>query len=111
MTKRHRVVNYDNKRFYNKGLKSVSSGLYYKTITIVIDAPSVVKSDAPNCNITFDDTRSVDYDRNSFIIQATGDNLLKPFFYYLRKYQPKGSMCEIENLSLAIPLTYRSVLV
>ncbi len=38
---------------------------------IVIDAPSVVKSDAPNCSVTFDDTRSVDYDRNSFIIQAT----------------------------------------
>jgi hypothetical protein len=29
------------------------SGLYYKTITIVIDAPSVVKSDAPNCSITY----------------------------------------------------------
>jgi hypothetical protein len=53
LTKRHRVVNYDNKRFYNKGLKSVSSGLYYKTITIVIDAPSVFKSDAPNCSVTY----------------------------------------------------------
>jgi hypothetical protein len=29
------------------------SGLYYKTITIVIDAPSVVKSDAPNCSVTY----------------------------------------------------------
>jgi len=28
-------------------------GLYYKTIMIVIDAPSVVKSDAPNCSITY----------------------------------------------------------
>ncbi len=28
-------------------------GLYYKTITIVIDAPSVVKSDAPNCSVTY----------------------------------------------------------
>ncbi len=41
-----------------------TSGLYYKTITIIIDAPSVVKSDAPNCSVTFDNTRSVDYDRN-----------------------------------------------
>ncbi len=31
----------------------VTSGLYYKTITIVIDAPSVVKSDAPNCSVTY----------------------------------------------------------
>ncbi len=30
-----------------------TSGLYYKTITIVIDAPSVVKSDAPNCSVTY----------------------------------------------------------
>jgi hypothetical protein len=30
-----------------------SSGLYYKTITIVIDTPSVVKSDAPNCSVTY----------------------------------------------------------
>ncbi len=29
------------------------SGLYYKTITIVIDAPSVVKSDTPNCSVTY----------------------------------------------------------
>ena len=41
-----------------------SCGLYYKTITIVIDAPSVVKSDATIWSVTFDDTRSVDYDRN-----------------------------------------------
>jgi hypothetical protein len=30
-----------------------TSGLYYETITIVIDAPSVVKSDAPNCSVTY----------------------------------------------------------
>ena len=41
-----------------------TSGLYYKTITIVIDAPSVVKSEATIWSITFDNTRSVDYDRN-----------------------------------------------
>ncbi len=29
-------------------------------------------SDATIWSVTFDDTRSVDYDRNSFIIQATG---------------------------------------
>ncbi len=40
------------------------SGLYYKTITIVIDAPSVIKSDATIWSVTFDDTRSVDYDHN-----------------------------------------------
>jgi len=34
-------------------LNTVASGLYYKTITIVIDAPSVVKSDAPNCSVTY----------------------------------------------------------
>ena len=44
--------------------KGKSSGLYYKTITIVIDAPSVVKSDATIWSVTFDDTRSVNYDRN-----------------------------------------------
>ena len=33
--------------------KGIISGLYYKTITIVIDAPSVVKSDAPNCSVTY----------------------------------------------------------
>jgi hypothetical protein len=50
---------------------------------IVIDAPSVVKSDAPNCSVTFDDTRSVDYDRNSFIIQATGClNISQKLVYY-----------------------------
>jgi hypothetical protein len=31
-----------------------SHGLYYKTITIVINAPSVVKSDAPNCSVTLE---------------------------------------------------------
>jgi hypothetical protein len=46
--------------FYNVAL----SGLYYKTITIVIDAPSVVKSDATIWSITFEDTKSIDYDRN-----------------------------------------------
>jgi hypothetical protein len=56
-----------------------SSGLYYKTITIIIDAPSVVKSDAPNCSIIYgtgiineSHLRSSNDDRNSFIIQATG---------------------------------------
>ncbi len=39
-------------------------GLYYKTIMIVIDTPSVVKSDATNWSVTFYYTRSVDYDRN-----------------------------------------------
>jgi hypothetical protein len=39
-------------------------GLYYKTITIVIDAPSVIKSDATIWSVTFDNTRSVDYNRN-----------------------------------------------
>ncbi len=39
-------------------------GLYYKTITIIIDAPSVIKSDAPNCSFTFDAARGVIYDRN-----------------------------------------------
>ncbi len=29
-------------------------------------------SDATIWSVTFDDTRSVNYDRNSFIIQATG---------------------------------------
>ncbi len=29
-------------------------------------------SDATFWSVTFDDTRSVDYNRNSFIIQATG---------------------------------------
>jgi hypothetical protein len=29
-------------------------------------------SDATIWSVTFDDTRNVDYDRNSFIIQATG---------------------------------------
>jgi len=29
-------------------------------------------SDATIWSVTFDDTRSVDYDRNSYIIQATG---------------------------------------
>jgi hypothetical protein len=33
-------------------------------------------SDATIWSVTFDDTRSVDYDRNSFIIQATGLALL-----------------------------------
>ncbi len=45
-------------------LNYVTSGLYYKTITIVIDAPSVVKSESTIWSVTFDDTRSVDYDRN-----------------------------------------------
>jgi hypothetical protein len=31
-------------------------------------------SDSTIWSVTFDDTRSVDYDRNSFIIQATDDN-------------------------------------
>ncbi len=49
---------------------------YHKTtITIVIDDPlalaSVIKSDAPNCSVTYD--RHYD-DRNSFIIQATDHN-------------------------------------
>jgi hypothetical protein len=30
-----------------------TSGLYYKTIKIVIDAPSVIKSDAANCSVTY----------------------------------------------------------
>ncbi len=41
-------------------------------VTIVNDPSSGVKSDAPNCSITYD--RNYD-DRNSFIIQATGASL------------------------------------
>ncbi len=36
-------------------------------------------SDATIWSVTFDDTRSVDYDHNSFIIQATGVNVIKLF--------------------------------
>jgi hypothetical protein len=36
-------------------------------------------SDATIWSVTFDDTRSVNYDRNSFIIQATGPNIIKLF--------------------------------
>jgi hypothetical protein len=39
-------------------------------------------SDATIWSITFDDTRSVDYDRNSFIIQATA--------YFEAKERKKG---------------------
>jgi hypothetical protein len=49
--------------WYEKVLYHIC-GLYYKTITIVIDTPSVVKSDATIWSVTFDDTRSVNYDRN-----------------------------------------------
>jgi len=37
----------------NALLATLTSGLYYKTIMIVIDAPSVVKSDAANCSVTY----------------------------------------------------------
>ncbi len=37
-------------------------------------------SDATIWSITFDDTRSVDYDRNSFIIQAADNNVIN---YYI----------------------------
>ncbi len=36
-------------------------------------------SDATIWSVTFDNTRSVDYDRNSFIIQATGEFKLENF--------------------------------
>jgi hypothetical protein len=61
--------------FYN----SNTCGLYYKTITIII---MTIVSDAPNCGITYDRNSSfiilatvitiVNYDRKTFIVQATG---------------------------------------
>ena len=48
------------------------SGLYYKTITIVIDAPSVVNYIYGTGVIYERHLRSSNDDRNSFIIQATG---------------------------------------
>ncbi len=41
-------------------------------------------SDATIWRVTFDDTRSVNYDRNSFIIQATG--LLKNTFLFVKTF-------------------------
>jgi hypothetical protein len=43
---------------------NISFGLFYKHITIVNDASSVVS--------LIDDARVVSYDRNMFIVQATG---------------------------------------
>jgi hypothetical protein len=43
-------------------------------------------SDATIWSVTFDDTRSVNYDRNSFIIQATGHR------YFVNCY--KGTLTE-----------------
>jgi hypothetical protein len=43
---------------------------------IVIDAPSVVKSDAPNCSITFDAARGVIYDRNMAIPHVYGTGII-----------------------------------
>ncbi len=47
-------------------------------VTIVNDPSSGVKSDAPNCSVTYD--RHYD-DRNSFIIQATEVFVAKRNFY------------------------------
>jgi hypothetical protein len=54
-------------------------------VTIVNDPSSGVKSDAPNCSVTYD--RHYD-DRNSFIIQATDD--LKKKLPNFSKNSPKS---------------------
>ncbi len=47
-------------------------GLYYKHVTIIIDDSSVISKWSFKL---FDDPRVVIYDRNTFIIQATGHSL------------------------------------
>jgi hypothetical protein len=61
-------------------------------------------SDATIWNVTFDDTRSVDYDRNSFIIQATDVNccVLRILLYacdlWAKNKMRQGTLAEREGL-------------
>ncbi len=56
----------------NSTFKTENSGLHYKHFTIVIDESSIViKFEA---SLT-DDARVIFYDRNMFIVQATGKKL------------------------------------
>jgi hypothetical protein len=54
-------------------LSAVSSGLYYKHITILNDDYSVVNMWQASLN---NDTIVVNYDRNMFTIQATYDDVM-----------------------------------
>ncbi len=53
-------------------------GLYYKHVTIVNDNSSVINKGSLKL---IDNARVVIYDLNRFIIQATGINVIKLFYF------------------------------
>ncbi len=56
----------------------ITCAFYYKHITVVNDDSSVISEWHSSC---IDDVRVIILDHNMFIIQATGDNSKKLFFF------------------------------
>jgi hypothetical protein len=72
------------------GQTLANSGLYYKPMTIINDNFKVIHK--LKASLT-DDARVVIYDRQMFIVQATGQNLGRVFSYRHERESTQLSTC------------------